>query len=244
VRARQRRYRMVAAIRRVLVGIRLPPRKLRGWLARLRRLRPRSVWNAVLKNLPRRTEFRVYRMHLDRLAASPAAAMTDTGPPPRIDALDDLVHYSPVTSWQSRQGFLSAALQRIERGERVYSARANGVLLHCGWRVRKQSEAFFTEVGATYRYPEPGAVLYDFFTHPDARGEGWYQRTLACMLRDLDRESATDGGPRMVYISVLAGNGASRHVIEKLGFEHLESLIRVSGFGWSRCDRVSPGDRP
>ena len=180
-------------------------------------------------------------MHLDQLAELPAAAMMDTGALPRVDDLDDLVHFTPATSWQSRQGFLTTALGRIERGERVYSARANGVLLHYGWLVREQSEAFFTEVGTKYRYPQPGAVLYDFYTHPDARGQGWYQRTLASMLRDLDQESAADGGPRVVYISVLADNKASRHVIEKLGFDYLESLIRVSGFGWSHCNRVFSG---
>ena len=242
VRRRQRRDCVKAAIHRVLVFIKLPPLTLRNWLARLRRIRPRSVWNLVLKILPRHTEYRIYRMRLNHLAALPAAAMVDTGPPPRIDALDDLVHYSPVAAWQSRQKFLSAALERIERGERVYSARTDGVLLHYGWRVREQSEAFFTEVGTKYRYPEPGTVLYDFFTHPNARGQGWYQRTLACMLRDL--ESATDGGPRVVYISVLADNEASRHVIEKLGFDYLESLIRVSAFGWSRRYQVSAGDKP
>jgi CelD/BcsL family acetyltransferase involved in cellulose biosynthesis/RimJ/RimL family protein N-acetyltransferase len=239
VHRRQRLNRVETAIRTLLALTGLPPHRLRSWLTILGRIRPRSVWNAISKALPRRTEFRVYRMHLDNLPQVPAAGMAGAGHAPRIDALDDLVYFSPVAAWQTRHRFLSDALERIEQGERVYSARADKTLLHYGWRIREQREAYFTEVKATYVYPEPGAVLYDFFTHPSARRQGWYQRTVSCMLQDLDRESTSDGGPRVVYISVLANNRASRHVIEKLGFEYLESLIRVGGFGWSRCYKAS-----
>jgi CelD/BcsL family acetyltransferase involved in cellulose biosynthesis/RimJ/RimL family protein N-acetyltransferase len=240
--AQLRKYRwrnhLQAVIRKVLVEIGLPPSKLRNWLSRLRRVRPRSVWDTLQKILPRRTEYRIYRLDLDKLAELPAAAMMDTDLPLRINDLTDLVHFTPATTWQSRQRFLAEALNRIERGEQVYSARDDGALLHYGWLIREQNEAFFTEVGAEYRYPKPGAVLYDFFTHPDARGQGWYQRTLATMLRDLNKRSVADCGVRVVYVSVLADNKASRHVIEKLGFDYVESLIRVSAFGWSHCKQV------
>ena len=111
------------------------------------------------------------------------------------------------------------------------------VFMRCGLCV-ELSRAFFSEVGASYTYAEPGAVLYDLFTHPDARGQGRYQRTIATMLEDLDKKPSADEGPRLVYISVLADNAASRHVTEKLGFEYLESLNRVSAFGWSRCSET------
>lgn len=234
----QRRNRMRALIRKVLVGIGLPPGKLRNWLVRAKHVRPQSALRALSRVLPKRTEFRIYRLDLDRVADLAISAIVDTDIRFRIDDLSDLVRFEPATKWQSRQRFLKEALIRIERGEQVYSVAKDGVLLHYGWLTREQHEAFFTEVGMTYRYPEPGAVLYDFFTHPDARGRGLYQQAIATMLQDLHRRFVAGGGLSVVYISVLADNRPSRHVIEKLGFRYVESLIRVGAFGWSKHKKL------
>ena len=48
------------------------------------------------------------------------------------------------------------------------------------------------------------------------------------MLGDIRR---FDEPPAWVYITVLADNLPSRHVIEKLGFDYLESVVRTTRFG-------------
>ena len=68
---------------------------------------------------------------------------------------------------------------------------------------------------------EPGtANLYDFYTHPEARGRGYYAQAL----RQIVAESARRPAVRQIVISVLHDNAPSRAVIEKVGFLHHESL--------------------
>jgi RimJ/RimL family protein N-acetyltransferase len=67
----------------------------------------------------------------------------------------------------------------------------------------------------------PGsAALFDFFTHPQARGKGLYQAAMQQMLHDASCIPNTS----QVYISVMADNVASRHAIEKIGFKYKCSL--------------------
>lgn len=110
----------------------------------------------------------------------------------------------------------------MESGHRSYTIGDNNKLVHCGWLVTYQEKSFLTEVGQSYTYPEPGAVLYDFYTAPDGRNCGYYQATIRQMLDDLNRSEDVS----VAYISVLADNGPSRHAIEKIGFRHIGSLFR------------------
>ena len=89
-----------------------------------------------------------------------------------------------------------------------------------GWLVPVQREAYFSEVRQTFRYPEEGAVIYDVYTHPLARGRGLFHACLTEMLFDVARKEKVGHA----YCSVLATNAPSRHVVEKLGFRHFCSL--------------------
>ena len=146
-------------------------------------------------------------------------------------ATDNLQHldlYQPAETWQSKESFVRTALQRMESGEHIYTVVEGGKLLHYGWLVESQERAFFDEVDQFFAYPEPGAVLYDFYTHPSARGRGLYQQSIDTMLA----EARNMFGAECVYISCLADNAPSRHVIEKKGFSHVASLYLRRIFGW------------
>ena len=205
---------MQPVARKLLGSVSIRPEQLRAWSGKLRRLNGKQLVTRCTALLPATTEYRIYRMRLP-------AGLERAGVAPQVNNYDDLVRFVPHEVWQTRYQVLSSALERIERGQRAYSHRSGERLLHVGWLLPRQEEAWFTEVGYRYTYPEPGAVLYDFYTAPEARGQGLYQHTLRHMLADLSEMPAAG----IAYISVLADNGASRHVIEKLGFEYVESIF-------------------
>ncbi len=160
-------------------------------------------------------EFRVYAFPAEKAAAlSPPDCSFNT------DSMDDFLQFQPTESWHTRQAFLGSVIGRFESGVKGYSFAKDGVLLHSGWLVPRQKESFFDEVGQRYVYPDNCSVLFDFYTHPSARGQGLYQASLTRMLID----SAHIQGTQQIYISVLADNAPSRHVIEKVGFEYIESV--------------------
>jgi RimJ/RimL family protein N-acetyltransferase len=70
-------------------------------------------------------------------------------------------------------------------------------------------------------------VIFDCYTHPVMRGQGLYYQSLCQMLHDaLDHCRAAQ-----VCIGSLADNLASRHVIEKIGFRYLGSMIKKGRLG-------------
>jgi len=226
----------MSKLRSLLKIFRLQPSRLRSYISLVRRINLQIIWHAGVKLLPQRVEYRVYRVALETL---PEIEISSTFPEIQIDAFNHLVNYRPVSKWQTRQRFLQAAMDRIERGEKFYSASADENLLHYGWLIPRQSRSFFAEVKMTYEYPEPGAVLYDFYTHPNARDRGLYQHTLRRMLQDLKQNLTEESKPHFAYISVLEKTKNSHQVIEKFGFKYIESLVRVSALGFSHRYRLS-----
>jgi CelD/BcsL family acetyltransferase involved in cellulose biosynthesis/GNAT superfamily N-acetyltransferase len=186
--------------------------------------RPASII-ANLKNLaPQTIEYRIYRMTgADSVNILPSQTLQ-----PRVNSISDLLLFDSSAAPSNRQDFLAAALERLERGERCYTVAENGRLLHVGWQHSGQKNSFFTEVQQNYDYAPAGNVLYDFYTHPGARGRGLYQQTLAFILQHLAQEHSLTSStePDVTYISALANNHPSIHVIEKLGFEYVASISR------------------
>jgi CelD/BcsL family acetyltransferase involved in cellulose biosynthesis len=176
------------------------------------RITPAKV---VTRLRPRAEEYRVYRLALTGRQSESSGA--------RCNSVSDLLQYA--AEFDAKQAFLSSALGRIEAGHRVYTAAEGGQLVHYGWMSLDEKTSFFTEVQERFEYPEIGAVLYDFWSLPAARGRGLYQATVRRMLAD----AAQMPDIRYAYISCLASNAASRHVIEKLGFSHFASIHRAAG---------------
>ena len=112
------------------------------------------------------------------------------------------------------------AVSRLEAGHHVYTRVENGRLVHWGWLAENPETGFMDEVHQKFEYPAGSAVVYDFFTRPEARGSGLYSSTIRQMMGDaaaarLDR----------IFVFVLADNDPSRRVIEKAGFRHTVSLF-------------------
>ena len=150
----------------------------------------------------------------------------------RRDAWDDL---AACTAWSyahlSRAEYLDELDRRRREGSHhLYSIVENGVLVHYGWLSYPQERAPDPAIGLEFIPPPASAVLWDYFTHPTARGRGLYRETLWQCLHD-----AVDlHGAAHVFIYVDADNEVSRRVIERAGFTFRGSLVRERRLFWTR----------
>ena len=225
-----RRRKAVAAAektaRRMISRCGFDPRELkeqvRRTLSRNWRNAPGAAIRKVRHWVKKDTELRVYAMPASEVQGISEQRMAR-------DRLGDLLEFVPNESYQNMQGFLSESLRRLENGNHLYSYVESGQLLHCGWLIERQKVSRFTEVEQEFAYPDNSAVLFDFYTHPAARGRGLYQSALRQMLVDV----AAIPGTAYIFISVRADNGPGRHVIEKIGFRHYARVREEVRFGRS-----------
>ena len=216
----QQRFEAIA--KRGFQAIGMSPQQVRSLIGKLQRVKPSSLPKKLLKKVWDRTEFRVYVYLPEDVQKLPRPQVMST------DNLDALLAFQPMTEYQTRQAFLERALHQLETEQHCYTLTENDCLMHYGWLGLRQQQARLSEVGQEFIYDEPeNAVLYDFFTHPQARRRGLYQQALYQILHD----AAAVPGIRKIYIMVLADNGPSRHVIEKVGFIYQGSLFRQKRFG-------------
>ncbi len=212
----------------MLKKVRVSPSRLKTLAAKLARAHFRGTAMRFFRNtrawIACRRELRLYSFDASRANEIEAAG------PVRRDSLEDLLLYQPAESWLPREKLLSEALRQIEDGNHVYSCAEDGRLLHFGWLIERQTKSFAAEVHQEHHFPPDSAVLFGFYTVPSARGRGLYARSLCTILRD----AAAIPGTKKVYISVLADNTPSRHVIEKVGFTYEGSLFEEVRFGAAR----------
>lgn len=228
--------RLLRWTKRCATRVGLSPTYARATLARLRRARPAALLRRARNWASEQREFRVYRA--ERVLASGFARDARV----RTNALPDLLEFEPGESWQTRHAFLSGALSRLERGESVYTINIENRLALFGWLVRNQTKSFMSEVQQSLALPSGSAALYDYYAHPAFRGRGLYRAMIGHMLREVFTNDAT----RYAYISVLADNLPSRHVIETLGFEYQGSFYWTCRFGsatkWASRELMPPDD--
>lgn len=221
LKKQQAQQRFEALAKRGFQTIGMSPHQVRSLIGKLRRTKLSSLPQKLLKKLWDRTEFRVYVYAPEDVRRLPHPQMM------AVDKLDALIAFEPMTEYQTRQEFLARALHQLEAGQHCYTFVENDCLIHYGWLGLRQQKARLSEVGQEFIYDEPeNAVLYDFFTHPQARGKGLYQQSLYQILHD----AAAVPGIKQIYIMVLADNRPSRHVIEKVGFTYQCSLFRQKRF--------------
>lgn len=211
--------------RKGLRAMGIEPRNAKLAYQRLRRTKARRVPAVLLSNvrdwLLRDSEFRIYSLVPDRVCrASPTV-------PVSRDSLADLLRYAPAEGWQTKQAFLSRALARLEDGEHVYTITEGERLLHYGWLREQADKTFSTEVRQELRFPQGSAYLHDFYTFPHARGRGLDQQVLCQILADLGAYPEV----KRAFIGVLADNGPTKHVIEKMGFTYEFSGFQRIRFG-------------
>lgn len=205
-----------------LVGV--TPANVKSALAMLRRVRPTTVIRKIRNWSRMDREFRIYRG--DRALAESFRCDERV----HHNSLSHLLSFEPGEPWQSRDTFLSNALARLEHGEVAYTISIDNRLAHCGWMVKNQGESHMTEVKQSMTFPQGSVALYDFYSQPGYRGQGLYRATIGHMMR----EAFADAEIHHAYISVLADNLPSLHVIETMGFEYQGSLFLKRRFGTER----------
>lgn len=208
---------VLARLKQAFGKTQLTPDNIHRVIGLLKRVTLKRLLKAAMDTLPskkRENEYRVYCYSVEEAMNLPTIDNIE------VNQTIDFLKFKPTESWQTRQNFFSTCLGRFKNGNCGYSYSDDEFLLHSGWLAPLQDKSYFTEVSKEYIYPEPGAVLFDFYTHPKARGQGLYQKSLTRMLKDATHIP----GINYIYISVLADNSPSRHVIEKVGFQYLDSV--------------------
>jgi CelD/BcsL family acetyltransferase involved in cellulose biosynthesis len=217
-----------SVLRTAMKKLHVSPRAVKALVRKARRVSPvrtpLRMFAGACQAIHRRREMRVYYFPAKDVPEIEAPL------PSTRDSLEDLLAYEPCEAWQSRKEFLLRCLDRIERGLHSYTHAEGGRLLQYGWLIERQEKSFVTEVHQEFEFPPRSACLYDSYTFVFARGRGLYTANIRKMLHDASRILDTD----RIYALVLADNGPSRHVIEKVGFTYDCSLFEEVWFGRAR----------
>ncbi|HVL69615.1 MAG TPA: GNAT family N-acetyltransferase [Vicinamibacterales bacterium] len=197
------------------------------------RLPLRRVAGALKRRLWLRRELRIYACTAEQVRHLPRASHCSR------DRWDDLRH---CEQWSyehlTREEYLAVTEDRRRAGgHHLYSLVEDGVLVHYGWVTYPQERAPDAALGLEFVPPPRSAALWDYFTHPKARGRGLYLRTLWQCLHD----AVEVDGAAHAFIYVYADNVVSRRVIEKAGFEYVGSLVLERRFFRTRRYAISAG---
>jgi RimJ/RimL family protein N-acetyltransferase len=190
------------------------------------------LWKVARKRVWYRCEKRIYVYETDRILALPQ--------PNRLqrDRPEDLRYYEQTASWQlSPEAYRAAAHKRLAEGEHLYTLVEGNRLLHYAWLQPSHTRGEDTAVGQAFFPPPDSSALYDHYTHPSARGQGLFYQALCQLLHDVPAVAKTT----QAYIYVYGDNTPSRHVIEKVGFRYVGSLIEDRRLFTARRYAVSGG---
>ena len=176
-------------------------------------------------------ELRIYEF-------DPTKVPTAEAPAPMMrNSIPDLLAFRATEAWQPPVNeFLKQSLADLEAGAHIFTYQENGILLHYGWLIERQAKSLLSEVGQEMYFPPDSVVLTNYYTHPQARGRGLYQASLAQMMQF----AAQLPDIKHIFIAVLADNVPSRHVIEKAGFVYRFSFFRKSWLGKTTCWSSAP----
>ena len=179
-----------------------------------------------------RRELRVYRYPLEEVPSLPLPMMF------RRNCLDDLQYYERSSKEQHPpDAYRAIAVERRAQGFHLYTFVESGRLLHYAWLIERQTRGEDGWVNQVYFPPPETAVLFDHFTHPLARCRGLYFQALCRLLHDARDLTLA----RQAFVTVFGSNAPSRHVIEKVGFQHEGSLFKERRLIWSRRYAISAG---
>jgi CelD/BcsL family acetyltransferase involved in cellulose biosynthesis/RimJ/RimL family protein N-acetyltransferase len=197
--------------------------KVRHKLKRANYLKlPQTVVKALGRKIYERRECRIYSFDVGRIKNLPEPKIM------KRDSVADLLKFKPVESWQfTASQFHQVCLERFEDGNHSYTLAEGDTLLHYGWMVERQAVSYVFEVEQEFELLPNSAILYDYYTHPKARGKGLYKKALYQCLHDAAQVPDTE----QVFIGVLADNKASRQIIEKVGFVYQGSLFKETKLG-------------
>jgi CelD/BcsL family acetyltransferase involved in cellulose biosynthesis/RimJ/RimL family protein N-acetyltransferase len=184
---------------------------------------PRTVAKNIGRKIYEKRECRFYSLAVEDIKNLPNYDFV------RRNSIEDLLKYEPAEGWQfTASQFHQEVMKRFEDGAISYTFVENNKLLHYGWLLENQAVSCVPEVGNGHFYfPPNSAVLFDFYTHPIARGRKFYQQSVSQMLH----VASAIPNVKQVFIGVLADNKPSRYVIEKVGFKYHSSLFMETKLG-------------
>jgi RimJ/RimL family protein N-acetyltransferase len=182
-----------------------------------RSLSLRRVLQAVRNRLWYRREMCLYSCHAKNIVDLPKPQVF------RRNCYEDLRHYAQCDPWQMTiEQYRVESYKRLKLGYHLYTIVQDGKLAFYGWLAERQQRHEDPLLGQVWFPPADASVIFDCYTHPAMRGQGLYHEALCQMLHD----ALTQGRAEQVCIGSLADNLASRHVIEKIGFRYIGSMIK------------------
>jgi hypothetical protein len=150
--------------------------------------------------------------------------------------VEDLALFEQTERWLPPDTFVAEARRRIKEGLRLYTATDDRRLLHYGWLVPRQEEAWLPYVRQHFRFPPGTAVLFNAYTHPAARGRGIHERSMRRRVCD----AAKLPGTQWVFTAIESHNAASRIVAGRVGLRCVLVLYERVRLGRVTRGRMSP----
>src|SRR5262245_31367233 len=192
---------------------------------------PLKLLQAARKRFWYTSEKRVYDFPVDQIHRLPHPRLL------RRNRFEDLALYERTGSSQlPADAYRDNARARRERGEHLYTLVEGDRLLHYAWLAPLHLEERDTARGQSPFGPAGAGGPFDSYTHPLARGRGLFFKALCQLLHDVPATRA-----RQALIYVYADNGPSRHVIEKVGFRYVGSMVSEARLSTHRRYAVSAG---
>lgn len=192
--------------------------------------RPAHLLLAVRRRLWHRLELCFYCRDLAALTPLPAGRFL------RRDRFEDLRYYHRSDLDQlSEAAYRQEARRRHAAGYHLYTYVQGERLLYYGWLVDRQQRSEDPQMGQVFLPPPHSSVIFDCFVHPIARGKGLYQRALILMMH----EARDTAGATQICMGAFADNVISRHVLGKLGFHQIGSMVLKRRFGLHRRSVVA-----
>jgi len=182
-----------------------------------RLLTARGVAEAIRARCWYRRDLRFYACDEKNILALPRHQFL------RRDCFDDLDYYAQCERGQmSPETFRRENTKRQILGYHLYTLVQDGRLVFYAWLVDRQARSEDPVLGQVFFPPTDASVIFDCYTHPVDRWKGIYHRALCQILHDA--RDITQA--RQACMAAYADNRISCHVIEKLGFHYIGSMIK------------------
>jgi hypothetical protein len=182
-----------------------------------RLLNARGVAEAVRARCWYRRDLRFYACDEKNILALPRHQFL------RRDCFDDFHYYARYERGQMSPEILRReSSKRQTLGYHLYTLVQDGRLVFYAWLVDRQARSEDPVLGQVFFPPTDASIIFDCFTHPADRCKGIYHRALCQMLHDA-RETTR---ARQACMAAYADNRISCHVIEKIGFRYIGSMIK------------------
>jgi len=147
----------------------------------------------------------------------PTALPVDGCPQIHRDRIDDLLTYQTPRYGLTRQQFLSTALQRLEENQHVYTAMAEGKLLHLAWVAEQPEEQQIRPWLTTFPLPPQRILVHDLAAVGPTPDWNLAETLLRRILHDAARQSPAAG----IFLSIPGDDADQLRLIKRNGFAYL-----------------------